>query len=132
MRDTLILARQTMAKFYNRKVSEREPGFQVGDWVIFNAKDFTTVRLFKQLDYKMRGRFQIKRLIGSNPYELEFPQNVGKHPVFHVSMLEPYNIYSKQGRRSPTPPPELDLEGEAMWEVEEVLSSGTRYRKLQY
>ena len=38
MRDTLILARQRMAKFYNRKVSEREPGFKVGDWVMLKQK----------------------------------------------------------------------------------------------
>ena len=81
MRDTLILARKRMAKFYNRKVSEQEPRFKVGNWVILNAKDFKTLRPSKKLDHKMRGKFKIKRLIGSHAYELEFPQNVGKHPV---------------------------------------------------
>ena len=81
--------------------------------------------IFRDLD-------KIKRLIGSHAYELEFPPNVGKHPVFHISMLEPYNVNPIPGKRSPTPPPELDLDGEATWEVEEVLSSRTRYRKVQY
>ena len=76
----------------------------------------------------MHGKFKIKRLIGSHVYELEFPSNVGKHPVFHVSMLEPYNVNPILGRRSPTLPLELDLDSEATWEVEEVLSSWTRYR----
>ena len=102
MGDALILARQRMAKFYNRKVSEREPGFKMGDWVMLNAKDFKTLRPSKKLDHKMRGKFKIKRLIGSHDYELEFPPNVGKHPVFHVSMIEPYNVNPIPGRRSPT------------------------------
>ena len=111
MRDTLILARQRMAKFYNRKVSEREPGFKIGDWVMLNAKDFKTLRPSKKLEHKMRGKFNIKRLIGSHTYELEFLPNVWKHPVLHVSMIEPYNVNPIPGRRSPTPPPELDLDG---------------------
>ena len=113
MRDTLILARQRMAKFYNRKISEQEPGFNIDDWVMLNAKDFKTLRPSKKLDHKMRGKFKVKRLIGSHAYELEFPPNVGKQPVFHVSMLEPYNVNPIPGRRSPTPPSELDLDGEA-------------------
>ena len=63
---------------------------------------------------------------------MEFPPNVGKDPVFLVSMIEPYNYNPIQGRRSPTPPPELDLDGKATWEVEKGLSAGTRYRKVQY
>ena len=99
---------------------------------MLNAKDFKTFRPSKKLDHKMPGKFKIERLIGSHPYELEFPLNVGKHPVFHISMLEPYNVNPILGRRSPTPPSELDLDGEATWEVEEGLSSRTRYRKVQY
>ena len=132
MRDTLILARQRMAKFYNRKISEQEPGFNIDDWVMLNVKDFKKLRPSKKLDHKMRGKFKVKRLIGSHAYELEFPPNVGKHPVFHVSILEPYNVNPIPGRRSPTSPSELDLDGEATWEVEEVLASQTRYRKVEY
>ena len=132
MRDTLIIARQRMAKFYNRKVSEREPGVKVGDYVMLNAKHFKTLRPSKKLDHQMRGRFQIKRLIGSHAYEIEFALNVGKHPVFHVSMFQPYKVNSIPGSRSPTPPPELDLDGEATWAVGEVLSLRTKYRKVQY
>ena len=66
MRDTHILVRQRMAKFYNRKVSEREPGFKVGEWEILNAKDFKTLKPSKILDDKMRGKFRIERLIGSH------------------------------------------------------------------
>ena len=72
---------------------------------MFNAKNFKTLRPSKKLDHKMRGKFKIKTLIGLHAYELELPLNVGKHPVFHVSMLEPYNVNPIPGRRSPMPPP---------------------------
>ena len=99
---------------------------------MLNAKDFKTLRPSKKLDHKMRGKCKIKRLIGSHAYELEFPPKVGKHPVFHVSMIEPYNVNPIPCRKSPTAPPESDLDGETTWEVEEVLFSRTRYRKVQY
>ena len=38
MRETLILARERMAKYYNRNVSEKEPTFKVGDKVMVNAR----------------------------------------------------------------------------------------------
>ena len=60
----------------------------------------------------MRGKFKIKSVIGSHAYELEFPLNLEKYPVFYVSMLEPYNVNPIPGRRSPMPPSELDLDGE--------------------
>ena len=38
MRETLILARERMAKYYNRNISEKEPTFKVGDKVMVNAR----------------------------------------------------------------------------------------------
>ena len=60
MRETLILARERMAKYYNRNVSEKEPTFKVGDKVMVNAKDIKTKRKSKKLDHKMRGPFKVK------------------------------------------------------------------------
>src|SRR4029077_763570 len=92
MREQLLLAQQRMAKYYNKKVAEQEPQFKVGDWVMVNAKDFKTMRPSKKLDHKMRGKFRIKRLVGLHAYELELPvSSEQKHPVFHMSMLEPYH-----------------------------------------
>jgi hypothetical protein len=132
MRETLLLAKKRMAKYYNRKVADQEPKFKVGDWVMLNAKDFKTIRPSKKLDHKMRGKFKVKRLVGPHAYELDLPVSIGKHPVFHISLLEPYIQNELPGRRTPTPPPELDLDGENVWEVEEILSSRTRNKKVQY
>ena len=109
MRETLILARERMAKYYNRNVSEKEPTFKVGDKVMVNAKNIKTKRKSKKLDYKMRGPFKVKRLIGSYAYELALPYGAGKvHPVYHISLLEPYYRNEIPGRRSPSLQPVVD------------------------
>jgi len=78
--------------------------------VIVNAKNIKTKRLSKKLDYKLRGKFEIEKLCGTNAYRLKLaPLSSKIYPVFHVSLLEPYRQNTIPGRRSPTPPP-VDLE----------------------
>ena len=132
MRETLILARERMAKYYNRNVSEKEPTFKVGDKVMVNAKNIKTKRKSKKLDHKMRGRFKVKRLIGSYAYELALPYGAGKvHPVYHISLLEPYHRNEIPGRRSPSPQPVVDL-GDDIWEVGKILASRVHKSRVQY
>ena len=39
MRDTLMLAKERMAKYYNKKVVDQEPKFKIGDKVMVNRKN---------------------------------------------------------------------------------------------
>lgn len=90
-----------------------------------NAKYIKTRRLTKKLDYKLDGKFKIKRLIGTNTYELALPPSTGKiYPVFHICLLEPYHLNNIPVRRSPTPPP-IDLE-EMKYHVEKIRTSELR------
>jgi hypothetical protein len=53
------------------------------------------------------------------------------HPVFHVSLLEPFH-HSTIRTQPPEPViPEI-IDGEEEWPVEKILDSRKRYRKLQY
>ena len=58
------------------------------------------------------------------------------HPVFHISLLEPYHKNDISERDKPLPPPVrvITKEGEHTeeWEVEEILKSRVRRGKLQY
>ena len=132
MRDTLILAQKRMAKYYNQRVSINKPTFKVGDWVMLNAKDVKTIRHSKMLEHEMRVKFKVKSLVGTHAYELELPVRFGKHPVFHISMLEPYHHNTIPNRRSPTPLPEIDLDRELNYIVEKIGSSKVHYRKVHY
>ena len=110
MRENIKAAQTRMAKYYNQKVANKNPQFKVGDWVMVNAKNIKTKRPFKKLDYKLRGKFEIEKLCGTNVYRLKLPPLSGKiHPVFHISLLEPYLPNTIPGRRLPSPPP-VDLE----------------------
>jgi len=110
MRENMKAGQTRMAKYYNQKVANKKPQFKVGDWVMVNAKNIKTKRPSKKLDYKLRGKFEIEKLCGTNAYRLKLLPLSGKiHPVFHVSLLEPYRQNTIPGRRSPTPPP-VDLE----------------------
>jgi len=75
-----------------------------------STKNIKTRHPTKKLNYKLRGKLRIKRLIGPNAYDLELPPSTGKiYPVSHLSLLEPYHLNDIPGRRSPTPPL-VDLE----------------------
>jgi hypothetical protein len=53
------------------------------------------------------------------------------HPVFHVSLLSPFRESTISNRRQPPPPP-VEIEDELEWEVEQILDSRFRYRRLEY
>ena len=132
MGETLILARERMAKYYNRNVFEKEPTFKVGDKAMVNAKNIKMKRKSKKLDHKMRGPFKVKRLIGSYPYELALAYGAGKvHPVYHISILDPYHRNDIPRRRSPSPQPVIDL-GDDIWEVAKILASRVHRKRVQY
>jgi len=106
MREKMEVAQRRIVKYFNQKVAEKEPTFTVGDWVILNAKNIKTRRPTKKIDYKLCGKFRIKRLISMNAYKLELSPSTGKiHPVFYISLLECYHLKNMPGRHSPTPPP---------------------------
>ena len=44
------------------------------------------------------------------------------HPVFHVSLLEPYKVSDRPNREQPLREPE-DVEGDTAWEVEKIVKS---------
>ena len=132
MRETLILAREWMAKYYNRNVSQNEPTFKVGDRVLVNAINIKTKRKSVKLDHKMRGLFNVKRLIGSYAYKLALPYGAGKvYPVYHICLLDPYHRNEITGRRSPSTQPVVALRDD-IWEVGKILDSRVHRRRVQY
>ena len=132
MRENIAAVQERMTRYYNKKLSDVELGFKVGDKVMVNAKNIKTRRPTKKFDHRMRGPFKIKRLIGTHAYELELPPSAGKiHPVFHVSLLEPYHRNTIKDRRSPTPFDDIDME-DGNFDPEIVLGSKIQNGEVKY
>jgi len=96
-----------------------------------NAKNIKTKRQFKKLDYKLRGKFEIEKLYGTNAYRLKLPTLSGKiHLVFHISLLEPYRQNTIPGRPSPTPPP-VDLKQQE-YVIEKIKTTEIKGGQVKY
>ena len=126
--EALEMSRLNMAEQAN-KSRLPPPVFTVGQLVWLNAKNIRTVQPCKKLGPKKLGPFKILAMVGSRAVRLELPSSLAIHPVFHVSLLEPY---VDGGRLQPPPPPPVVVGSDVEYEVEKILDSRRRYRKLQY
>ena len=110
-----------MEKYYDRKATAQH-NIEVGDLVMLNAKNIRTKRLSKKLSPKLHGPFKVLEKKGSRAYKLEISPRWKIHPVFHVSLLEPYRASNRPTREQPPRDPE-EIEGDLEWEVERIVKS---------
>jgi hypothetical protein len=104
--------------------SHTPPPFKVGDSVLLSTKNISFDGS-KKLQEPYIGPFAIIRLIGPNAVELALTGSyIRRHPVFPVSLLKLYKAGDPElfpGRSQPPPPEPVVLDGQAEYEVEEVL-----------
>ena len=122
-------AQDSQARYYDAKHKRIE--FAVGDKVWLLTPNIRTERPSKKLDWKRFGPYTISERIGLQAYRLDLPSSMKIHPVFHISLLEPYKPSTIPGRTREPPPP-IVIDNEEEWEVEEILDSELRRRKLWY
>jgi len=129
MRESIIEAQEHQSKY----ASGKEMTFEVGDKVWLSAKHIQTARPSKKLDYNRLGPFKVTKVINRNAYCLGLPYSMKVHNVFHVSLLDRY-VGPVPGQQPSDPPPAITAENpeDEEWEVERVLDSRKRYRRLWY
>ena len=88
-RRALENTREAMRKYYDRKATD-QPTINIGELVMLNAKNIRTKRPSKKLSPKLYGPFKVLETKGNRAYKLEISPRWKIHPVFHVSLLEPY------------------------------------------
>ena len=67
----------------------------------------------------------------SDSYVLDLPTSWNVFPVFHTSLLTPYNANKMEGRVQPPPPPVV-VDGDEEYKIEKIVSSCKHYGTVQY
>ena len=89
---------------------------------MLNAKNIRTEHATKKLSPKLYGLFKVLEKRGNRAFKLDISPGWKIHPVFQVSLLEPYNVSDRPNREQTQREPE-DVEGELEWEVEKIVKS---------
>src|SRR5579862_4436921 len=129
-------ARATMTRSQERYTTQanrhrRPVDFGVGDKVWITTKHWKTDRPSKKLAGQMEGPYEILEQVGHS-FRLKLPDSMKIHPVFHAEKLRKDPGNPLPGQDNPRPPP-LEMEdGEAEYEVQEVIAVRLIRGKLRY
>ena len=83
-------AQQLQAQYYNKKHLPA-PELQPDQLVWLLRRNIKTTCPSDKLDHRHLGPYRVIRKIGSSSYLLSLPSYLTRlHPVFHISLLEPY------------------------------------------
>ena len=121
------LARQQMAE----RVMRNFTPLKEGDKVWLEAKNLNTGLPYRKLKPKREGPFKVEKVLSPWTYRLELPFQWRVHPVFHASLLTPYQENETHGPNHLKPPPDL-IAGENEFEVEAILAHRGRGRRRRY
>jgi len=132
IRETIQLAQARQPKWHDQK---RQPAPEYvtledvtqgtakkGDMVMLNRKNLRTKRSMEKLDHMIFGTFVVKRKVGSRAYEIELTERWDIHPVFHVSLLEPYYEDPMGRPQTEIPTPDI-VDNKPSYVVTEVVDS---------
>ncbi|KAH7287687.1 hypothetical protein KP509_32G069400 [Ceratopteris richardii] len=122
---------QEQYKYYADQHRVQNPSYQIGDKVWLLRNNLQTSRPCAKLDHQRFGPFTILAKINPVTFKLQLPSTMRIHPVFHVSMLEPYQISPLRGER-PSHSPPIEIDDHEEFEVEHVLDSRISRGRLEY
>ena len=97
---------------------------------MLQAKNIHNLHPAQKISDQQHGPFTIIETWGKQAYHLQLtPQYRQVHPVFHVSLLEPYR--ARPGEEEAKPGPVI-IDGEDEWEVESILTKRGIGRGVRY
>jgi hypothetical protein len=131
-----IRDRLEKARVYSKRQADkkRKAHFKIelGDKVLLSTKNIRTTRPTRKFSEKYIGPYRVVEQISEVAFKLELPKELSRiHPVFHVSLLEPFRESRTPGRNQPPPPP-VELAEPDVYEVEAIVDSRFVGNKLEY
>ena len=135
MADTLQHARAKLEEARVRMAQQanarrREVSFQVGDMVRLSTVNLTLPStMSRKLAARFVGPFKVDKIINPVTYRLRLPASMKIHPVFHVSLLQPWRVDSEHPTHPSrlTRPPPVDAE-DNQFTVDRLLDKRKRRR----
>ena len=110
------------------------PKYQIGDLVILNGFNIKTRRPFRKSDHKNYGPFQVEKVVSPLAVRLTLPWKWKIHNIFHMLLLEPYQL--SEHRAPPDPSKVLreadNIEQSEEYDIYEVLGSTKKGRRILY
>jgi hypothetical protein len=133
MADTLHHARSKLEEARMRMVQQanahrRDVSFVVGDKVRLSTANLSLPSsMSRKLTARYVGPFVVERVVNPVAYKLKLPASLKVHPVFHVSMLQPWREDIEFPRHQPiiSRPPPVDPE-ENRFKVDRLLDKRVR------
>jgi len=102
---------------------------------MLSRRNIKTTRPSDKFDYRRIGPFRVIDQVGNNAYRLELPETLSRlHPVFNISLLEPYTPPSSFPERlqQTSSVPDVVLEGENVLKLKEILDVRKVGRRFDY
>jgi len=131
-KSAICKAQDDMKRYYDRRRTPA-PVFKPGDKVFLDASDIQTTRPSQKLSHRRLGPFIVERQIRPMAYRLKLPHRMKQlHPVFNVVKLTLAPDDPITGQKTEDHPLPIVINGEAEWEVEEILNSHWHQRRFQY
>jgi len=122
-----LLEAQTRQSMY---AGGKDMIFKVGANVWLSTRNIRTTRPCEKLDDTRAGPYMVSKII-NNAYKLDLQKTMRIHDVFHVSLLDQYSP-PIMGQPSSEPERTIVDNSGYEWEVERILDTKPRYRKLSY
>jgi hypothetical protein len=105
--------------------------FEVGQPVWLSTNKLKIRQKNGKLGSKRLGPFEVLERTGLKTYRLQLPPWMKIHNNININRLSPWKGNEINGLQPPAPEPEV-IEGEEFYEVDSILDSRYRYRKLRY